>query len=144
MKALVVEDLVFAYEKDVLAVDHLSFTVHAKNIFGIVGPNGGGKSTAFKIISTLLKPQAGRVLIFDTDAAANPAAARKALGIVFQFPALDKKLTVEENLKYHGLLYGLSGLASKKKIDRLLKRLGLYDRRKEKTEKLSGGLKRRV
>lgn len=127
-----------------IALDGVSFEVPKGSLFGLVGPNGGGKSTTFKILSTLLRPQSGGVSIFGDDALKDPAKVRRRLGVIFQSPALDKKLTVEENLRHQGYLYGLSGRSLSRAIDLALVEFGLTERRRDKAETLSGGLKRRV
>ena len=92
-----------------VALDDVSFAVASGEIFGLLGPNGGGKTTLFKIVSTLLFPTEGTVRVFGDDVVRDPAAVRRRLGVVFQHPALDGRLTVEENLRHQGHLYGLSG-----------------------------------
>jgi ABC-2 type transport system ATP-binding protein len=126
------------------ALQGLTFSVEKGEIFGFLGPNGGGKSTTFKILSTLYPTQPGQIKIFGLDLAQNTIAIRRRMGIVFQLPALDKKLKVRENLVHQGHLYGLSGKELRTRIDRDLERVGLKDRQKDKVEKLSGGLQRRV
>lgn len=126
------------------AIQGLTFSVEKGEIFGFLGPNGGGKSTTFKILSTLYPSQPGQIKVFGLDLAQNKIAIRRRMGIVFQLPALDKKLKVRENLVHQGHLYGLSGKDLQSRIDRDLERVGLKDREKEKVEKLSGGLQRRV
>jgi ABC-2 type transport system ATP-binding protein len=129
---------------DRVALETLSFDVREGELFCVVGPNGGGKSTTFKILSTLLKPRSGSVSFWGIDGVKHPEKVRPQLGVVFQSPALDKKLTIEENLVYHGKLYGLRGASLIQKVENLLKRFSLFDRKDERVEKLSGGLKRRV
>ncbi|MFM8270590.1 MAG: ABC transporter ATP-binding protein, partial [Pseudomonadota bacterium] len=136
-------DVKFSYV-DRIALDGLSFNVGEGELFCVVGPNGGGKSTTFKILSTLLKPQSGSVSFWGVDGVRFPEKVRPYLGVVFQTPALDKKLTIEENLVFHGKLFGLRGVSLRQKVDSLLKMFSIYDRKTEKVEKLSGGLKRRV
>jgi ABC-2 type transport system ATP-binding protein len=126
------------------ALQGLTFSVEKGEIFGFLGPNGGGKSTTFKILSTLYPTQPGQIKVFGLDLAQNTIAIRRRMGIVFQLPALDKKLKVRENLVHQGHLYGLSGKELQSRIDRDLERVGLKDRQKDKVEKLSGGLQRRV
>ncbi|HTA76052.1 MAG TPA: ABC transporter ATP-binding protein [bacterium] len=126
------------------ALQGLTFSVEKGEIFGFLGPNGGGKSTTFKILSTLYPAQPGQIKVFGLDLAQNKIAIRRRMGIVFQLPALDKKLKVRENLIHQGHLYGLAGKELQNRIDRDLERVGLKDREKEKVEKLSGGLQRRV
>ena len=122
----------------------IDFQVGEAEIFGLLGPNGGGKTTLFRILSTLLPPQAGQASVLGCDVAVQPDAVRQQIGVTFQTPSLDPKLTVGENLKYQGALYGLSGRALRERADDLLTRLGITDRRRDIAGTLSGGLKRRV
>lgn len=138
-----VEKLSYRYG-DRQALNEVSFSVARGEIFGLLGPNGGGKSTTFRILSTFLKPAAGCVWMFDLDAALHANEIRKKIGVVFQSGSLDRKLRVHENLMHQGHLYGMSGKALDQKIDSLLSRFGLSDRAHESVEKLSGGMRRRV
>lgn len=138
-----VKDLSFRYGEKT-ALKGLSFTVQKGEIFGFLGPNGGGKSTTFKLLSTLYPCEPGKVSLFGLDLAKDTQAIRAKMGIVFQSPALDKKLTVRENLWHQGHLYGLTGQNLENRIDRDLDRLSLKDRQKDRVETLSGGLQRRV
>jgi ABC-2 type transport system ATP-binding protein len=144
MKSFIhLEDIYFSYA-DKLALQGVSLEIAEGQLFCIVGPNGGGKSTTFKILSTLLQPLRGKATYWGEDGIKGPQKIRPNLGVVFQSPALDKKLTVEENLFYQGKLYGLRGKKLKQRTEQLLRRFHLSDRTKEKVETLSGGLKRRV
>lgn len=125
-----------------LALDGVSFSVRSGEVFGVVGPNGGGKSTLFKILSTALRPASGTARVAGIDVADD--AVRRRIGVVFQAPSLDQKLTVAENLLHHGHLYGLSGGGLKSRIAEELARFKLSDRSGDRVEKLSGGLQRRV
>ncbi len=127
-----------------LALDDLSFTVQPAEIFGLLGPNGSGKTTLFRILSTLMVPTGGAARIRGFDVARQPNQARQQTGIVFQARSLDLKLTVAENLKHQGHLYGLRGEALRKRSEEVLQRVGLSDRAKEYVETLSGGMQRRV
>jgi ABC-2 type transport system ATP-binding protein len=127
-----------------LALDDLSFRMEVGEVFGLLGPNGGGKTTLFRILSTLLAPTRGRAQICGHDVVAEPEAVRRRIGIVFQSPSLDGKLTVRENMRYQGHLYGLHGRALEATIDDMLGRVRMHDRQHERVEHLSGGLKRRV
>jgi ABC-2 type transport system ATP-binding protein len=129
---------------DRLALSDVSFTVGRGELFGILGPNGGGKSTLFRILSTLQRPTSGRASILGHDVVAEAALVRRRLGVVFQHPSLDAQLTVRENLGYHGALYGLSGAALRARADALIARFGLAERRDERVARLSGGLARRA
>jgi ABC-2 type transport system ATP-binding protein len=110
----------------------------------LLGPNGSGKTTLFRLLSTLVPVQAGRIEVAGIDVAADPLAVRGRIGIVFQSPSLDKKLTVDENIACQAALYGLSGEAFRSRRDEVLRQMKLTDRRGDFCEKLSGGLKRRV
>jgi ABC-2 type transport system ATP-binding protein len=126
------------------ALQDVSLNVIEGSIYGLLGPNGGGKSTLFRILSTALVPSQGEALIFGLDVVKQAAHARPLCGIVFQNPSLDKELTVAENLKHHGHLYGLSGALLNEKIQNVLKRMSLSDRSNDLVKTLSGGLARRV
>jgi ABC-2 type transport system ATP-binding protein len=126
------------------ALDNVSLTVAANEIFGFLGPNGGGKTTIFKILCTLLIPTSGHAEVCGSDVVKDPSKVRRHIGVVFQSPSLDGKLTVRENLRFHGLLYGLHGAVASKRIDDVLHHLKLVDRADDVIEKLSGGLQRRV
>jgi ABC-2 type transport system ATP-binding protein len=129
---------------DRLALDDLSFAVQPGEIFGLLGPNGSGKTTLFRILSTLMVPTGGSARILGFDVSREPNRARQQTGIVFQARSLDLKLTVAENLKHQGHLYGLRGDALKTRSEEVLRRVGLSDRAKEYVETLSGGMQRRV
>lgn len=122
----------------------VSFSVPESDLFALLGPNGGGKSTLFRIISTLLCPTAGSVEIFGVNALRDPAGARRLMGVVFQSPAVDPMLTVLENLRLHGYLYGLGGPRLARGMERALERFGLTARAHDRVSTLSGGLRRRV
>ncbi len=126
------------------ALDAVRFDVAEGEIFGLLGPNGGGKTTLFRILSTLVEPQVGRIHVFGYDVRTEQAAVRAQMGVVFQHPSVDGKLTVAENLKHHGRLYGLSGRELRERSEQALARVGLSDRRDDRVETLSGGQQRRV
>ncbi len=129
---------------DRLALDGLSFSVQPAEIFGLLGPNGSGKTTLFRILSTLMVPSGGEARIQGYDVARQPNQARQQTGVVFQARSLDLKLTVAENLKHQGHLYGLRGATLKSRTEEVLRRVGLSDRTGEYVETLSGGMQRRV
>ena len=129
---------------DRLALSNLTFEVRPGEIFGLLGPNGGGKSTLFRILSTMMVPTEGRALIAGHDVSRDSAAVRRSVGVVFQTQSLDKALTVEENLRSQGHLHGLSGAVLRDRMSAAMERLGLQDRRKDLVDTLSGGLRRRV
>lgn len=127
-----------------VALKALTFSVKRAEIFGFLGPNGGGKTTAFRILSTLIRPTGGSARIFGFDLLSQPAEVRRRIGVVFQAPSLDKKLTAWENLMHQGHLYGLSGAKLNERIRALLDRVKLGDRAHEYVERFSGGMRRRV
>jgi len=119
-------------------------TVGAGEIVGLLGPNGSGKTTVFRILSTLLVPTSGHARIFGFDVRQDQAAVRRRIGVVFQSPSVDGKLTTLENLRHQGHLYGLRGKVLRERISEVLERFGLADRANDLVETLSGGLRRRV
>lgn len=141
--AVEIRGLSFRYSERV-ALDTVSFEIHRGEIFGLLGPNGSGKTTLFRILCTLLPPLEGSVAILEQDAASQPSQIRARIGITFQSPSLDDKLTVGENLKHQGHLYGLSSSDLRERITTLLDQFQLADRAKDLVGTLSGGLKRRV
>lgn len=126
------------------ALCDVSFRLEPGEIFALLGPNGGGKTTLFKILCTAMVPAAGRAAIGGHDVIRESSAVRHLIGVVFQHPGLDGKLTVRENLTHQGHLYGMRGTGLHQRIDRLLARFGLSDRAGDYVETLSGGLARRV
>ncbi len=138
-----VEDLRYSYGARE-ALGGVRLTVFRGEIFGLLGPNGGGKTTLFKILSTLLRVTHGQARVFGHDLAAKADRIRHRLGVVFQHPSLDPKLTVLENLLHHGHLYGLRGEHLRRRSLALLERLGLSDRACDRVETLSGGIQRRT
>ncbi len=137
------QDLRHSYG-DRVALAGVSFDVRPAEIFGLLGPNGSGKTTTFRILSTLMIPSGGHALVMGHDVAREPAAVRREIGVVFQAQSIDIKLTAEENLTHVGHLYGLRGAALKNRVAEMLSRVGLADRAKEKAETFSGGMKRRL
>lgn len=141
--AIEVDRLSFRYGERT-ALDGASFVVEPGATFGLLGPNGGGKTTLFRILSTLLLPASGAARIFGLDVAAEPQAVRRRIGIVFQAASLDKKLTAMENLIHQGHLYGLHGSGLRQRAREALERVGLADRARDRVETFSGGQQRRV
>jgi ABC-2 type transport system ATP-binding protein len=126
------------------ALDGVSFEVAAGQVFGVLGPNGSGKSTLFKILATLLHATEGRAAIFGFDVADDPQEVRRRIGVLFQTPSLDLKLTAAENLVHQGHLYGMYGTVLRQRIEELLELLGLAARRDDLAERFSGGMQRRL
>ncbi len=126
------------------ALQQVDFSVAPGRVFGLLGPNGGGKTTLFRLIATLLPVQSGAISVCERDVAAEPEAVRRLLGVTFQSASLDGKLTVGENLRHQGHLYGLSGARLRERIETVLKQVSLSDRKSELVDKLSGGMKRRT
>ena len=138
-----VQNLVHRYGPRV-ALSGVTFAVGKGEIFGLLGPNGGGKSTLFRILSTMMVPTEGRAVLAGCDVVREPAAVRRHVGVVFQSQSLDKALTVEENLRAQGHLHGLHGAPLRERMEHAMEQLGLTDRRRDLVEMLSGGLRRRV
>ena len=138
-----VEDLVHRYD-DRNALAGISFDVGQAELFGLLGPNGSGKTTLFRILSTLMAPSGGQASILGHSVSRDSGAIRRSIGVVFQAQSIDGKLTLAENLRHQGHLYGLHGPILQSRISDMLVRVGLADRRDEKAEKLSGGLQRRL
>lgn len=127
-----------------LALDQVSFQVQPGEIFGLLGPNGGGKTTLFKLLSTLMPVQSGQLSIIGFDVAKHADEVRQSIGVTFQSPSVDVKLTVRENIVYQGRLYGLSGADLRKRVAAQMERFQITDRANDLVQTLSGGLKRRV
>ncbi|MBN1689490.1 MAG: ATP-binding cassette domain-containing protein, partial [Dehalococcoidia bacterium] len=130
--------------RDFTAVDNISFIVKKGEIFGFLGPNGAGKSTTIKMLTTLLNPTEGKIMINGHDPAKNKDAVRKSFGIVFQDASLDSNLTALENMQYHAVLYKVPGGTRSKRIEELLKFVELWDRKNDMVMTFSGGMRRRL
>jgi ABC-2 type transport system ATP-binding protein len=141
--AVEVEDVRYVYG-DREALGGVSFSVAHGEMFALLGPNGGGKTTLFKILSTLMPPTSGVVRLWSHDLSREPLLVRQRLGVVFQHPSLDRKLTVIENLRHHGHLYGIAGIELQRRAQEMLARVSLTDRANDLVETLSGGLQRRA
>ncbi|HRK31854.1 MAG TPA: ABC transporter ATP-binding protein [Tepidisphaeraceae bacterium] len=142
--AIVVRSLRHCYGGHV-AIENLDLSINPGEIFGILGPNGSGKSTLFRILSTLIPPQQGDVAYFGTPlSVANLTNIRSQLGVVFQAPALDKTLTGFENLLHQGHLYGLRGTDLRTRIDQNLTAVGMIEHARRRSDRLSGGQRRRI
>jgi ABC-2 type transport system ATP-binding protein len=141
--AVAIHDLRVRYG-DLEALKGVTFEVPERSLFGLLGPNGGGKTTLFRVLATLLRPTAGTAKVGGSDVVADPESVRKNIGVVFQSPSLDKVLSVTANLRFQGNLYGIDGADLQSRIDAMLGRLELKDKARAAVKTLSGGLKRRV
>ena len=126
------------------ALSDISFDVQNREVFALLGPNGAGKTTLLHVLCTILKPDSGTVRIGDLDIIAHPTRGRRDIGVVFQEPSLDDRLTVHENLNFHGLVYGVPGPLRRSRIEELLALVELTDWREKLVRTLSSGMKRRV
>lgn len=127
-----------------VAVDNISFSVKKGEIFAFLGPNGAGKTTTIKMLTTLLEPTSGTILLNNVDVIEYPLDTRKSFGIVFQDPSLDTELTAYENMEFHAVLYGLSRKLAEERINTLLDLLELSARKDDFVKNFSGGMKRRL
>jgi ABC-2 type transport system ATP-binding protein len=127
-----------------LAVKGVSFSIERGEIFSLLGPNGAGKTTAISIMSGLLPPTEGDVLIGGHSVVAEPMAVKKMIGVVPQEIALYPQLSARQNLEFFGKMYGLGGAELAKRCDEVLDFIDLKDRQKERIDSYSGGMKRRV
>ncbi len=127
-----------------VALDDLSFAVAAGEIFGLLGPNGGGKTTLFKLLATLTPCQAGEIALLGRAVRRSLDATRRSIGVVFQSPSVDPHLTVAETMRHQGRLYGLRGRPLGERAGVLLERFGLGRRAGDRVASLSGGLQRRL
>lgn len=126
------------------ALRGIDMDIRPGRVFALLGPNGCGKTTLFRLLCTLLPIQQGQVIVGGFDSASQPIRVREQIGIVFQSPSLDMKLTVDENIACQAALYGIHGAELSRRRDALLEQLDLVDRRNDRCQVLSGGLKRRV
>jgi ABC-2 type transport system ATP-binding protein len=141
--AIRVENLTKTFE-GFTAVDGISFAVEEGELFGLLGPNGAGKTTTINMLSTLLRPTSGSAVVAGFDVARDRDAVRQSIGIVFQEPALDGRLTGRENLEFHTMMYGIGKVERRRRIDEVLTLVELTDKAATLVEKYSGGMKRRL
>jgi ABC-2 type transport system ATP-binding protein len=141
--AIVVEQLTRRFD-DFVAVDGIDFTVGQGEVFGFLGPNGAGKTTTISMLTTLLRPTAGSARVSGHDVQHDDAAVRRSIGIVFQEPSLDERLTARENLEFHAVLYGMARADRPGRIEEALRLVDLADRADHIVEKFSGGMRRRL
>jgi ABC-2 type transport system ATP-binding protein len=140
---ITVKDLTKKF-KDLVAVDNISFEVTKGEIFAFLGPNGAGKTTTIKMLTTLLTPTSGEIRLNGHDPTTEQDAVRRSFGIVFQDPSLDSQLTAYENMEIHAVLYKVTRSGRKARIEKLLRLIQLWERKDDKVEHFSGGMKRRL
>lgn len=127
---------------DIIAVDGLDLDIPPGQFFGLLGPNGSGKTTTIHMLATLVRPSAGTVRIGEFDVSRHPVKARRHIGLVFQESALDRTLTVAENLRFAGRLYDLPPEISSQRAQDLLELFDMADKRNRPVATLSGGMRR--
>ncbi|HET7827848.1 MAG TPA: ATP-binding cassette domain-containing protein [Candidatus Saccharimonadales bacterium] len=132
------------YFGEIKAVDDISFDVKAGEIFAFLGPNGAGKSTTIKMLTTMLQPTSGELIMAGHDVTQARDKARQSFGIVFQDPALEEELTAYENMRFHAVLYQVPKREQAKRIEELLKLVDLWERRDSLVRTYSGGMRRRL
>jgi ABC-2 type transport system ATP-binding protein len=129
---------------ELVAVDHLNLDIGYGEVFGILGPNGAGKTTALSMLCTIINPTSGTALVNGFDILKRPASVRKSIGIVFQDPSIDGRLTGRENLQLHACLYDMPSALTKKRVAEVLQLVGLEDRANDRMKFYSGGMRRRL
>lgn len=129
---------------DFVAVKNISFNVKGGEIFAFLGPNGAGKTTTIKMLTTLLHPTEGKIMLNGYDVLHEQENVRRSFGIIFQDPSLDSELTAYENMEIHAVLYGLKKDLYTRRIEELMKLVELWDRKDSLTKEFSGGMKRRL
>lgn len=130
--------------KGILAVDGVSFSIREGEIFSLLGPNGAGKSTTISMLSCLLAPTDGDAVVCGHSIVKESQGVKESIGVVPQDIALYEDMSTRENLRFWGTMYGLAGPALTERIDEVLELIKLADRQKDRVDKLSGGMKRRV
>ena len=140
---ITVENLVKRFG-ELVAVNDISFSVAPGEIFGFLGPNGAGKTTTINILCTLVKPTSGRAIINGFDVVHQQSQVRQSIGLVFQDPSLDERLSGLQNLRFHALVYNVPSSVREKRIKEMLTMVELWDRRKSEVRAYSGGMKRRL
>lgn len=129
---------------DLVAVNHVNLQIEKGELFGLLGPNGAGKTTFIHMLCTILPPTEGTAKVAGFDIHQNPDSVRAAIGIVFQDPSVDNRLTGRENLDFHGRVYGMEKTQREKRIDEVLKLVELEKRANALVETYSSGMRRRL
>ena len=140
---IIVKDLTKKFG-EFTAVDNISFNVDKGDIFAFLGPNGAGKTTTIKMLTTLLLPTSGEILVNGYNPLTDKDKVRHSFGIVFQDQSLDDELTCWENMEFHGVLYGIPKKIRRSRIEEMLKFVELWERKDELVKNFSGGMKRRL
>ena len=143
MSIIEIKDVVKRYGSKI-SVDHLSLKIEEGEIFGLLGPNGAGKSTMIKMICGLVKIDSGSIRIDQLGVNESPLETKKRIGLVPQDLAIYDNLTAKENLNFFARLYGLRGKLLKERVEEALEFVGLTDKRNDKPDTFSGGMKRRL
>ncbi len=146
MQAIEVEGLRKQFDppKGPVAVDDVTFSIEEGEIFSLLGPNGAGKTTTISILSCLLRPDGGDARVGGFSVSRQPEKVRELIGVVPQEIALYEDLSGRENLLFWGRMYGMNGTELNTRVDEVLELIGLVDRQKDRVDKYSGGMKRRV
>ena len=129
---------------DLVAVDHINFQVAQGELFGFLGPNGAGKTTTINILCTLSKPTSGQAIVNGFDVVRQQSQVRQSIGLVFQDPSLDERLSGLQNLRFHAMVYNVPASIREKRIEEVLKIMELWDKRHHDVRTYSGGMKRRL
>jgi ABC-2 type transport system ATP-binding protein len=141
---ILTEQLTKVYPGNILAVDKLDLSVCRGEIFGLLGPNGAGKTTTAGMLTTRVIPTSGRAFVGGVDVVAHPTAAKQLIGVVAQTNTLDRSLSVEENLYFHGRFFGMNARTAHAEAKRLLEQFRLSDRAHVPVLALSGGMAQRL
>jgi len=141
--AIETKDLTKKYG-ELTAVDQLNLTVNHGEVFGLLGPNGAGKTTIISMLCTIINPSSGKATVNGFDVLKQAAKVRRSIGIVFQDPSIDDRLTGRENLQLHARLYDVPSELAKKRIAEVLNLVGLEDRADYVMKTYSGGMRRRL
>ena len=144
MESIIAVDALAKNFGDLRAVKGITFEVKQGELFGFLGPNGAGKSTTISMLCTLLRPTSGSAILNGYSITSQKDKVRESIGLVFQDPSLDDRLTAFENLQFHGIIYGMDRATVAKRAEEVLKMVELYDRRNDLVRTFSGGMKRRL
>lgn len=129
---------------DLVAVDKLNLTIDYGEVFGLLGPNGAGKTTIISVLCTIINPTSGNATVDGSNILKQPANVRRSIGIVFQDPSIDDRLTGRENLQLHACLYDIPTELTRRRVAEVLNLVGLEDRANDPMKTYSGGMRRRL